>query len=164
MPITRTPMVDDDGSGTTGTIINNAWKQEFYGQIDALADGVWVDIPFNAANYTVMSGTGTWTVSAGNQATLAKVIVNQRTMLVAFYIQNTATTGSVGKLGITIPGLAAAKVVTGAFPYFGSSGVGTGFFQIQAGQAKVELMRDIGASPWPATTGLYLGGQVIVAI
>lgn len=30
-------MVDDDGSGMTGTIINNAWKQEFYNQIDALA-------------------------------------------------------------------------------------------------------------------------------
>jgi hypothetical protein len=34
MAITRTPMVDDDGTGTTGTIINNAWKQEFYNQID----------------------------------------------------------------------------------------------------------------------------------
>lgn len=33
--ISRTPMVDDDGSGTTGTIINNAWKQELYSQIDA---------------------------------------------------------------------------------------------------------------------------------
>src|SRR4029434_10334756 len=35
MAITRTAMVDDDGSGTTGTIINNAWKTEFYNQIDA---------------------------------------------------------------------------------------------------------------------------------
>jgi len=35
MPITRTPMIDDDGSGTTGTIINNAWKTELYDQIDA---------------------------------------------------------------------------------------------------------------------------------
>jgi len=34
MAITRTPMIDDDGSGTTGTIINNAWKQELYNQID----------------------------------------------------------------------------------------------------------------------------------
>jgi hypothetical protein len=37
MPITRTPIIDDDGSGTTGTTIDNAWKQEFYDQIDALA-------------------------------------------------------------------------------------------------------------------------------
>ena len=35
MPITRTPIIDDDGSGTTGTVIDNAWKQEFYAQIDA---------------------------------------------------------------------------------------------------------------------------------
>ena len=35
MPITRTSMMDDDGSGTTGTILNNAWKQELYNQIDA---------------------------------------------------------------------------------------------------------------------------------
>ena len=36
MAITRTPIHDDDGTGTTGTIIDNAWKQEFYDQIDGL--------------------------------------------------------------------------------------------------------------------------------
>jgi len=36
MPITRTPIIDDDGSGQTGTVLDNAWKQELYGQIDAL--------------------------------------------------------------------------------------------------------------------------------
>jgi hypothetical protein len=35
MAISRTPIVDDDGSGNTGTVIDNAWKQEFYDQIDA---------------------------------------------------------------------------------------------------------------------------------
>ena len=39
MAITRTPIHDDDGSGTTGTIIDNAWKQELYNQIDALPFG-----------------------------------------------------------------------------------------------------------------------------
>jgi hypothetical protein len=36
MPVTivRTNMQDDDGTGTTGTVINNAWKTEFYNQID----------------------------------------------------------------------------------------------------------------------------------
>jgi hypothetical protein len=37
--ITRTPMVDDDGSGEVGTVLNNAWKQELYNQIDALVSG-----------------------------------------------------------------------------------------------------------------------------
>lgn len=32
--ITRTNWIDDDGSGTVGTVINNAVKTELYGQID----------------------------------------------------------------------------------------------------------------------------------
>lgn len=35
--ITRTPITDDDGTGTTGTILDNAWLQQIYDQIDALA-------------------------------------------------------------------------------------------------------------------------------
>jgi len=33
--IVRTAMIDDDGSGEVGTVMNNAWKTEFYNQIDA---------------------------------------------------------------------------------------------------------------------------------
>ena len=33
--ITRTPIINDDLTGKTGTIIDNAWKQELYNQIDA---------------------------------------------------------------------------------------------------------------------------------
>ncbi len=33
--ITRTAGTDDDGSGTTGTVVNAAWKAEIYDQIDA---------------------------------------------------------------------------------------------------------------------------------
>ena len=32
--IVRTPIVDDDKTGTTGTSLDNAWKQQFYDQID----------------------------------------------------------------------------------------------------------------------------------
>ena len=38
--ITRTAITDDDGTGTTGTVINAAWKTELYDQIDALVAGV----------------------------------------------------------------------------------------------------------------------------
>lgn len=34
--ISRSTMTDDDGSGTTGTILNNAWLQDIYARIDAL--------------------------------------------------------------------------------------------------------------------------------
>jgi hypothetical protein len=39
MPITRTPIIDDDGSGRTGTVLDNAWKQELYNQIDGYVGG-----------------------------------------------------------------------------------------------------------------------------
>jgi hypothetical protein len=46
MPIQRTPMQDDDGSGSTGTIVNNLWKQELYDQIDAAV--VWTVVTTTA--------------------------------------------------------------------------------------------------------------------
>ena len=74
MPITRTPMVDDDGSGTSGTVVNNNWKVELYDQIDGAlgpngalpapgavgnlltsTGAAWASQP-NAGGYT----TGTW--------------------------------------------------------------------------------------------------------
>lgn len=51
MAITRTPFVDDSGSGQDGTVINNAWKQELYDQIDAAsasASSETLVIPFGA--------------------------------------------------------------------------------------------------------------------
>ena len=34
MPITRVTVVDEDGSGCCGTILNNAWLQAVYESID----------------------------------------------------------------------------------------------------------------------------------
>ena len=64
MPITRTSQIDDDGTGMTGTVWNNAWKTELYNQIDAalgalVATGV--NIPFVAGNFRTDSGV--WTVT-----------------------------------------------------------------------------------------------------
>jgi hypothetical protein len=59
--ITRTAITDDNGTGTTGTILNNTWKQELYDQIDAVVDVLDADIAainttsLNASNLT--SGT-----------------------------------------------------------------------------------------------------------
>jgi hypothetical protein len=38
-PITRTPIVNDDGSLTVGTVFENGWKTELYNQIDAAISG-----------------------------------------------------------------------------------------------------------------------------
>lgn len=66
--IQRTPMYDDDGTGEVGTIINDAWKQELYNQIDAALATLqqqinpttaWVRVPYNAANFFAQAGTFT---------------------------------------------------------------------------------------------------------
>jgi hypothetical protein len=67
MPITRTAIIDDDGSGTSGTVIDNAWKQEFYNQIDALAAPAWQVV-------TLASGISSETTGAA----LAHVLVTSR--------------------------------------------------------------------------------------
>jgi hypothetical protein len=72
MPITRTPIVDDNGTGTTGTVIDNAWKQQLYDQIDGLAGAalVWtaytpVWSSYSAPNPVLGNGT-----IAGSYATI----------------------------------------------------------------------------------------------
>ena len=54
MNITRTAIVDDDLSGTTGTVLDNAWKQELYGQIDA-ANSTPSASPTTTGNITSLS-------------------------------------------------------------------------------------------------------------
>lgn len=62
MPITRTPMVDDDGDGTTGTILNNAWKQELYSQIDGVVgrEGTWTAVDASGAGLVLGNTLGTY--------------------------------------------------------------------------------------------------------
>jgi len=127
MAITRTAMVDDDGTGTTGTVINNAWKQQFYDQIDAaIPTGVWTAVPYNAADYSA-SGGGTWTVEAGDITMFRYALVSPKTMIVAINFNNTAVAGTVNYVTIKIPGGAscpnamgtAVRVLEGATRSFG---------------------------------------------
>jgi hypothetical protein len=62
MGISRTPMIDDDGTGTTGTVINNSWKQELYDQIDAAIATGGVSLPISVPN----GGTGQTSLAASN--------------------------------------------------------------------------------------------------
>jgi hypothetical protein len=67
MPITRTIWIDDDGTGTTGTIINNAEKQLLYDQIDAFVGGFPVTFPLTDASGAGLGslGTGTYILLGG---------------------------------------------------------------------------------------------------
>ena len=82
-------MIDDDGSGTTGTILNNAWKQELYGQIDGLAAAPWVTPAFVASDYFTTTGGASWTVAAGNVLQCVYCVMGR---LLFFDLQLNATT------------------------------------------------------------------------
>jgi hypothetical protein len=56
--IQRTPIIDDDLTGTIGTVIDNAWKQQFYNQIDAALAGVGA-----SADLAVISNAQTGTLT-----------------------------------------------------------------------------------------------------
>jgi hypothetical protein len=106
MPITRTPIIDDDGSGQTGTVIDNAWKQQFYDQIDAfmlpVADmGEVKAVPFNAANFAGGPG-GTWTVAVGHVVANHYVRLNDLIVWIVD-IRGGAVAGAPGYLLLTPP-------------------------------------------------------------
>jgi hypothetical protein len=149
MPITRTPIIDDDGTGTTGTVIDNAWKTELYNQIDGIAGGDWIDIPYAAGNYT--ASTGAWTVPAGTQLTLMYALAGD-SVHVLYLLSGTQTFVATSFLVLALPGvpppLRAAYV---PMTYY-AAGSGIGSCQIIAGQAKLTLMRDLAGTQWPAVT------------
>ena len=146
MAITRTPMVDDDGSGTTGTVVNNAWKQELYNQIDAadasvFASAVWQQIPYNAANFLALGGQ-VWTVEAGDQLGYRYVLFG-KTAMISLTVINSAVSGAtsylIAKLPFTVKtdgyGAGLIKNVT-------TSEIG--FVQAQANNAQILIMRSTG--------------------
>ncbi|HZD63158.1 MAG TPA: hypothetical protein VE200_10235 [Xanthobacteraceae bacterium] len=161
MAITRTAMIDDDGSGTTGTILNNAWKQELYNQIDA-GFGAWVEVPFNAANYTAL--TGAWTVPAGFQQVLRYCVdAGSRTVRIMFGCGgNTTLSAATSTLFIALPGIPSVVVAgQNTFSYWIVPGLGTGVLTTTT-PGKISLLRDIAGTAYPAqTSGItYLQGQV----
>lgn len=62
--VTFSTDTDDDGSGSTGTIHNNAWKQAMATAINAALPD-WAAVTFSAGNFTG-NGSMTWTVASGD--------------------------------------------------------------------------------------------------
>lgn len=167
MPITRTAWIDDDGTGTVGTIINNAEKTTLYNQIDALV-GPWVAVTYNAANFGATGGGGSWTVSAGDHVAYAYAIHN-KTMAVSVYLQDTAVAGTPSTLNIVLP-----AGITSAFQQYVSvqywmTGTPAGttltaMGNCQPGSPYILISRDFFGSPWAAAAQLYLSINAAMAI
>ena len=161
MPITRTTMIDDDGTGTTGTILNNAWLQTIYGQIDALAVPA-VNVPYSAANYTAAGAT--WVPSgAAFQATLRyQQLREHRLVCLQFDLGgNAAISAATSSLFLAIPGMPPALATAhSSMAYWIEPGIGMGLVSITG--ASLAFNRDIAGTSWPAQATVihYMRGQI----
>jgi hypothetical protein len=150
-------MIDDNGTGTTGTIINNAWKTELYNQIDAYvgpgSTGTWVVQPHVAGNYS--ADVGTWSVTA---AQYAVCFLGYATLAVICVINTSTITGSPNLLRITLP-------YTPVLPALGVTSLSlagvyeTGVSICNSGAATIFLRRPNTA---PFTAGACLGHVSII--
>lgn len=163
MPITRTNMIDDDGSGKTGTIINNAWKQELYGQIDPFVERPTVQVPYSAANF--LANAGSWTTVPADQHWLEYAVVGNSVVL-QFHITGTIT-NACSALYIVVPGIPdpiRAGVAINSMAYFlgvptGAAVVATGTV-FASGGTYFSLGRDASGLLWTPNT-MAVQGQLV---
>jgi len=152
MPITRTIMTDDDGTGTTGTILNNAWLQTIYGQVDALV-APWVPVPFSAANFTA-SGSGTWTVTGTQACSTCRI---GALMTVLFQTSLSTVGGTPYALNVTIPGLLPTLGIGMPFNYAIAGVAGVGYGTVTSPSPMLALFRDVNGTPWTAGQTTIVG-------
>jgi hypothetical protein len=155
--ITRTPWIDDDGTGTTGTVINNAEKQTIYNQIDAALAviapyGYWVDVPFNAANFSGYGGM-TWTV-AGSNVPVNHYTITGKTMTWSVRVQTSTVGGTLTPyLLLMIPAGATGRLASdGGVHVWAYTAVGNVFAvaSIYGGNRQQVVIQNTDATNWVA--------------
>jgi hypothetical protein len=169
--ITRSVWIDDDGTGTTGTVINQALHTTLYNEIDtALAQlapltalGAWTAIPFNAANFT--SDSGTWVVAAGNQTMLAYMVVG-KLLLLSFALTGTTVTGAPVFLRIKLPtGFTASGTIYAPNPFWYQAGAAWALGVNNSATGTVlGLLRDPLGTAWTAGSAVSVQGTGIVVL
>jgi hypothetical protein len=152
-------------NGTTGKLIQNslAAVEPASGGIfergRSLPLGEWVDIPFNAANFTT-SGGGTWTTVA--QVAYRYTVIG-KTVFLSFNFQNCTITGTPGislqaKLPAAITPVSQVANPCTVSPH-GLPGT-TGYSIVTAGGTNL-LIRRADNSNWPAgASGTHMYGQI----
>jgi len=155
MSITRTPIIDDDGSGTTGTVLDNAWKQELYDQIDGTVGGIWQYPAFAAGNFSA-AAPGVWTVSAG-QVLTQRWQLSGKTIRYQVHVSGAPLTGG-NTAALTINLFGGVPYGAARFPltYFVDTQQQCGVAEINSGVNYLSLARDFFGTPWTSGKSIYL--------
>jgi len=140
MAITRSTMVDDDGSGTTGTILNNAWLQDIYGRIDGIPAQAWTPIDVSGAGLSFVV-TSAWYVQIGQTVTIN---VNMQ-----MPVNSNGATAQIG--GLPFPGAGA----NGLYSVYGVQNI----YHIQAATT---VILPLNATTGAGLSNANLSGQSLV--
>lgn len=141
-------VTNDDGSGTTGTILD----QTLFNSIRDYIGAAWTSVTFNAGNFTA-SGSMTWTVASGDVNTFDYVEIG-KTMIVSCVLSTTTVGGTPSTaLKITIPnGRTAGNLSSGPVIGLNNGSQFNGFWQVNGGTV-IDLYVDATAGTnWTAST------------
>lgn len=149
MALTWPTWTDDDGTGTTGTILNNTQHALDGAAINAAFTST--AVTFSAGNFTG-NGAQTWTLVSGDQTVFSYSKIGKR-MLVFFQLETTSVGGTPNTdLLITIPGGFTCAVGAGVPFYYLDNGThGVGLCNVVAAATTIRLLKS-GFSNWTAAT------------
>lgn len=141
-----------DGSGT-GLTMNTGGAAIFNGDITeknrTTPLGHWIDVPFNAANFTASAGV--WTI--GSQVTNSYTLIG-KTLVYQVELQGCTISASPATLMMALPaGLSVSKLVVGTVAYTNGGVAGRGTIYIATGASALSLVRDLAFTPWAADGG-----------
>jgi molybdopterin-binding protein len=110
-------VTDDDGSGTTGTILD----QSLFNSVRDYIGASWTDVAFSAGNFTA-NGSMTWTVASGDVTSYRWIEIG-KTMIVSVYLSTTSVGGTVNsELRVAVPN---GRNIASTSQSFSSSGSAT---------------------------------------
>lgn len=139
-------VTDDDGSGTTGTILD----QSFFNSVRDYIGTAWTTPTFASGDYTA-SGSMTWTLASGDVA-LHKYIVSGKTVH-WHLVLTTTTVGGTPSTGLRVAlpaGLTLTGSSRGVHWYLDNGTEGFGGYVVNG--SYVEFFKSSSASNWTAST------------
>lgn len=158
-------ITDDDGTGTTGTILGDA----LFDSIRDYIGDTWTSVAYSAGNFGGV-GTMTWTVDSGDQTTYA-YSERGKSMTLTFYITGTDVGGSVGAyLELTVPNGRTITTHQVRVPCWISDAGGsfqTGMLLAVPGETFIRIYKDLSlGTNWTSTTGdnTTVAGQITFMI
>jgi len=153
-------VTNDDGTGTTGTILD----QTLFNSVRDYIGDAWTAVAFSAGNFTG-SGTITWTVASGDQQTYAYT-VKGKSVTLSWFINTSTVSGTGVELRIAIPaGMTSTRSVRSTYYYSDNGAEGIGLAWQIAGEGFVRLFKSNTASNWSAATDTTIvAGQITFEI